>query len=112
MAEPEGFRLTDVTEICERRNVPHLAQELPLAIALEIFFQFDGPVEVVLDRAFAPSGDDDNVFDSGGNRFFHGILNEWLVDERQHFFWRRFCGRKEACAKACSRNHGFAHFEA
>ena len=54
MAESEGLRLTDVAEICERGDVPHLAQELRLAAALEIFFQLDGPVEMVLDRALAP----------------------------------------------------------
>ena len=112
MAESEGLRLTDVAEICERGDMPHLAQELRLAAALEIFFQLDGPVEMVLDRAFAPPGDDDNVFDSGGDRFFHGILNQWLVDERQHLFGRGFRRGKEASAKACGGNHGFAHFEA
>src|SRR6185295_11860110 len=44
MAEPESHRLTDVAEICERGDVPHLAQELRLAVILEIFFQFDGPI--------------------------------------------------------------------
>jgi hypothetical protein len=107
MAKSEGFRLTDVAEVCECRNVPHLAQELRLAVALEVFFQFDGPVEVVLDRTFPPPGDNDNVFDSGGDRFFHGILNEWFVDERQHFFGRRFRRGKEARAEASGGNHSF-----
>ena len=112
MAESEGFRLTDVAEVRERGDVPHLAQELRLAAALEVFFQLDGAVEMIFDRTFAPSGDDDDVFDSGGDRFFHRILNQWLVDERQHFFRRRFRRGKEASTKACGGNHGFAHFEA
>ena len=69
--------------------------ELRLAVVLEIFFQLDGSVEVVLDRAFAPPGDDDNVFDSGGDRFFYRVLNQRFIDERQHFFGRCFRrGRK------------------
>ena len=112
MAESEGHRLTDVAEICERGDVPHLAQELRLAVVLEIFFQFDGSVEVVLDCAFAPPGDDDNVFDSGGDRFFYRILNQRLFDERQHFFGRCFRRGEEASAEACSGNHSFAYFEA
>ena len=67
---------------------------------------------MVLDRAFAPPGDDDNVFDSGGDRFFHGILNQWFVDERQHFFGRCFRRGKEASAKACGGDHGFANVDA
>jgi len=38
MAEAEGFRLPDVAEICERRDMAHLAQELRLPAPLEIFF--------------------------------------------------------------------------
>ena len=112
MAESECHRLTDVAEICERGDVPHLAQELRLTVVLEIFFQFDGSVEVVLDRAFAPPGDDDNVFDSGGDRFFYRILNQRFIDERQHFFGRGFRRGEEASTEACSGNYGFAHFEA
>ena len=92
--------------------MPYLTQELRLAAALEIFFQLDGSVEMVLDRAFAPPGDDDNVFDSGSDRFFYRILNQGFVNERQHFFGRRFRRGEEASTKACGGNHGFAHFEA
>ena len=112
MAQPQRFRLTDVAKVGERGDVSHLAQELCFAAALEIFFQFDGAVEVIFDCAFAPSCDDDNVFDPGGDRFFYRILNQRLVDERQHFFGRSFRRRKEASAKACGWNHGFADFEA
>src|SRR6476646_7460096 len=112
MAESEGLRLTDVAEVCERGDVPHLAQELRLAAALEIFFQFDGSVEVVFDRAFAPPSDDNNVFDSGGDRFFYRILNQRFIDERQHFFGRCLRRGEEASAEACSGNHSFAYFEA
>ena len=62
---------------------------------------------MVLNRALAPAGDDNNIFDSGGDRFFHGILNEWFVDERQHFFGRRFRRGKEARAKASGGNYSF-----
>ena len=82
MPESEGFRLTDIAEVRERGDAPHLVQELRLAAALEVFFQLQGSVEMVLDRALPSPGDDDNVFDSRGDRFFHRILNQWLVDER------------------------------
>ena len=112
MAESQSFRLPDVTEVRKGGDVPHLAQELRFAAALEVFFQFDGAVEMVFDRAFPASCDDDNVFDAGGDRFFHCILNERFIDQRQHFFRRRFRRGKEARTQACGGNHGFADFDA
>ena len=64
---------------------------------------------MVLDCAFASPRDDNNVLDSGGDRFFHGILNQRLVDERQHLFGGGFGRGEEASTEACSRNHGFAN---
>ncbi len=40
MSQSHGFRLADITEIRQIRNVSHLIEDLALAAALEIFFQF------------------------------------------------------------------------
>ena len=61
MPESHGFWLADVAEVCEIRDVPHLVEHLPLAAALEIFFQLQRPVKVVFDRALTAAGDDDDV---------------------------------------------------
>jgi hypothetical protein len=43
-------------------------------------------VEVILDRALAAAGDDDDVLDPRRDRLFHAVLDDGLVDQRQHLF--------------------------
>ena len=109
MSESEGFRLADVTEIGQIGNVPHLAQQLAFAVALEVFLQFDGAVEMIFDGALATTGDDDDVFDARGNGFLHRILNQRFVDQRQHFFRRSFCRGKKPRAEAGGGENGFSN---
>ena len=40
------------------------------------------------------------LVDAGGDRFLDAVLNDRLVDERQHFFRLRFGGGKKARAQA------------
>ena len=85
---------------------------LTLAAALEIFFQFNGTVEVIFDRAFAPAGDDDNVFDSGRDRFFHGILNQRLVDQAATFLSGMLLWREgSVCPRPAAGMTAFRTFE-
>ena len=63
---------------------------------------------MIFDGAFSAAGDDDNVFDARGDRFFDRILNERLVDQRQHLFGRGFGGGKEPGPKAGSGNDRFS----
>ena len=64
-----------------------------LAFGLEVFLQFKGHIEVVLDGALAPSGDEHHLFDAGRHGLFHHVLYERLINEREHLLGRRF-GRR------------------
>ena len=66
---------------------------------------------MIFDGAFAAAGDDDNVFDPGGDRFFDGILNERFVDQGKHFLGGGFGRGKKASAEAGRGKNGFANFE-
>jgi hypothetical protein len=68
----------------------------------EIFEKWGG-IEVILDRAFAAAGDNDDVLDARGYALFSDILDLWLVDNRQHFFRLGFGRRQEARAQAGGR---------
>src|SRR6185437_8452924 len=52
--------------------------------------------------------DDNDVLDSGRGAFLDGVLDERLVDNRQHFLWLRLRGRQETSAKACRGEDGCA----
>ncbi len=83
---------------------------LPLAVLFEKSFEEWRSVEVILDRALAAAGNNDDVLDAGSHAFFSNILNLRLIDNGQHFFGLRFGGRQKARAQAGGRQNGFADF--
>src|SRR5258708_28911101 len=64
---------------------------------------------MIFDRVLAAARDQNDVRDAGGHGLFDAILNDRLVDERQHFLRLRFGRGKEACSKARRRKHGFSN---
>src|SRR5262249_33228210 len=57
----------------------------------------------------AAAGDEEDVVDAGGERFLDAVLDDRLVDERQHFLGLRLRRRKESCAETGRRKHRLAH---
>ncbi len=64
---------------------------------------------MILDHTLVASGDKDEVFDTGSLGLVDHMLNDGLVDDRQHFLRQGFCGGKEAGAKSRDRQDGFAN---
>ena len=63
---------------------------------------------MILDRVLAAAGDEDDVVDARGDRFFDAVLDDRLVDERQHLLGLRFGGWKKPGAEAGGREDGLA----
>ncbi len=99
MAEPQRLFLADIAERHQVRDALHLGQQFVLALGLEVLFQFEGHVEVVLDRPLAPARDQHDLFDARGDRLLHHVLDERLVHERQHLLGRRLCCRQKPGAQ-------------
>ena len=109
MPETERFRLADVDAVDVLRNhVAHEFEQLALAARLEFRFQFVGLVEVILDRPLGTAGDEDHVGDAGRHRFLDRILDQRLVDDRQHFLGTGLGRRQEAGAHAGDRKDCFS----
>ena len=70
--------------------------------------ELDVDVEMVLDGVLAAAGDDDDVVDAGLDRFLDAVLNNRLVDEREHFLRLCFGRGKESGAEAGGREDDFA----
>ena len=63
---------------------------------------------MILDRILAAAGDEDDVGDTGRQRLLDPVLNDRLVDERQHLLRLRFGRREKTSAEAGCRKDRFA----
>src|SRR5205823_4936606 len=79
-----------------------------LAAGLEKRFELHRDVEVILDGVLSAARDEDDVRDARADGFFNAVLDDRLVDERQHFLRLRFGGREESGAEAGGGEHGLA----
>ena len=58
----------------------------------------------------AAAGHHAELLDPGGARFLDGVLDQRLVDDRQHFLGHRLGGGQEAGAQAGDGQHGLAQW--
>ena len=110
MAQAQRLFLAHIGDVNQVRNLADDLQQVGLAALLQHFLQFVADVEVVFDRRFAASGDDDDLIAAGSNRFLNAVLNDGFVHQRQHFLGLRLGGRQEPGAQAGSGKNGFANF--
>jgi hypothetical protein len=109
VAEAERFPLAHVGEVDQVRDLADLGEQVLLAPGLEKGLELDGHVEVVLDRVLSAPGDEDDVVDARRHRFFHAVLDDRLVDERQHFLRLRLGGGQEPGTQARRREDRFTN---
>jgi hypothetical protein len=86
----------------------HDVQQGGLAAGLELAFELVGGVVVVLDGALVAAGHEDHVADARGVGLFHGVLDQRLVDHRQHFLGLCLGGGQKAGAKARNGEYSLA----
>jgi hypothetical protein len=110
VAEAEGLFLASVADL---EHVTDAANHLELGL-FAFFFQealeHGSVIEVIFDGIFALAGNDNDVFDAGGDTLFGDILNLRFVDDDKHFFGLGFGGGKEARAKTGRGENCFANF--
>ena len=63
---------------------------------------------MILDGVLAATGDEDDVVDARLERLLDAVLDDGLVDERQHLLGLRFGGRQKAGAQAGRGKDGFS----
>jgi hypothetical protein len=86
-----------------------LSRSVLLAL-FEHSFEFVADVEVVFDGLLAAAGDDEDLIAAGGHGFFDAVLDDGLIDQREHFLGLGFGGGQEAGAEAGGGEYGFADF--
>ncbi len=98
MAVAELHFLSDIVKICERVDSLNLFKQREFLIAMEVPLELEVPVKVIFERPFMSAGDEDDLMDSRGHRFFNDVLDHRFIHDRQHFFRLDFCCRKKAGA--------------
>src|SRR5690348_15817262 len=107
MPEPERLGLADVDAVDSgRRRRLHLLEQRLLVAQQKLGFELIRLVEMILDRPLVAPGDEDHVGDAGGGSILHRILNQRLVDDRQHFLRARLRHREEPGAEPGYRKNG------
>ena len=108
MAKPGGLLLAHILD--RAGVVQHRLYELQcagLALRPKCRLELEGMIEMVLDRRLVPAGDKDELFNPRGGGFLDGILDQRLVDDRQHFLRHRLRGGKKAGAEPADGKNGF-----
>ena len=108
MAEAERLALPDVGEVDHVRDLADLVELFALAARLEKRLELHRDVEVIFDRVLAAAGHQDDVVDAGGDRLLDAVLDDRLVDERQHLLRLRLGRGKKPGAEAGGGEHGLA----
>jgi hypothetical protein len=88
---------------------PHQLQQFFFVSTFEFCFKFVGSIEVIFNGTLASSRYKNHVPHTRRIGFFYGVLNERLVDHRQHLFGRCFGGRQKSCSQSSHWKDGFAN---
>ena len=108
MAETERLALPDVREVNQVGDLPDFFELRAFAPGFEKRLEFDRDVKVVLDGVFAAARHENDVRNPRGNRFLDAVLDDRLVDQRQHFLRLGLGGRQEAGAESGDGQDGLA----
>ena len=105
VSQAQRLLLTYVGHVDHVGNLAHDLEQVELAFFFEHSFQLVADVEMIFDRALAAPRDHDDLIASRRQRLFHAILDDGLIDQRQHLFRLRFGGRKETGAQSGGREN-------
>ena len=92
-----------------RKQAIDQAQLLALVAAGQRVVQFVGMIEVILDGRLAAACDKYELLDPRRLGLLDRVLDQRLVDHRQHLFRHGLGGRQETGAEAADRKYGLAN---
>ena len=64
---------------------------------------------MIFDGALGPTGDKNQRINASCNGLFGGVLNQWLINNRQHFLGTCLRRRKESGSETRNRKDGLAN---
>jgi hypothetical protein len=110
MAEAKRSLLPGIGDLAGGRDRGlELVEQFVLAALAQGRLDLEGGVEMILDRVLGAPGHEIELVDAGGLGLFHRILDQRLVDDRQHLFRHRLGRRQKAGAEPRHREHRLAY---
>jgi hypothetical protein len=110
-SHPRGHALPAADDVARRRDHGTRRFQLShLGAPTQRIVQLDRDVEMILQRALATAGDEDELLDPGGPGLLDRILDERLVDDRQHLLRDRLGRRQETGAEPGHRKDRLAQW--
>ena len=100
MTEAELLLLAHVAHLGHVADLAHTSQHLDITARFEQRFELETVVEVILDGPLLAARDDDDLLDAGSDGLLDRVLDDGLVDERQHLLGLCLRGGQEACPPA------------
>ena len=85
-----------------------LGEQLGLAALAQRRLELEGTVEMVVDRALGAARDKEELLDAGRLGLLDRVMNERLIDDRQHFLRHRLGRRQKAGAQPGDRENSLA----
>jgi hypothetical protein len=112
MPQAKRRRLADIHARCPaRQNAAQRIQQILLALRLQHALEFRIRIEMILDGPLGTAGNEYQRIGAGGQRLIDRILNQRLVDDRQHFLGARLGdGQEPGAASGDGKYDGFYGF--
>ena len=108
VAQAQLLLLAHVADLDHVADLPHAPEHLDVALVLEQVLELVVVVEMVLDRPLLAAGDDDHLLDAGGDCLLDAVLDDRLVDQRQHLLGLRLGRGQESRPPAGGRKDCFS----
>src|SRR5438128_2193887 len=107
---PSGSRWRTYDSEASSEMVLIGAKLVRLATVVQVVLELEGRVEVILDRALAAAGHDDDLRQTRGDRLLDNVPDHRLVDEREHLFRLRLGRGEEPRSEPSGGKDRLAHF--
>src|SRR5207302_8044702 len=111
VAEAKGPLLARVADLARLGDPREERGELTvLAAVAERRLELEGMIEMIFERGFRATGHEDEFLDAGSARLLDRVLDQRLVDDREHLLRNGLGRRQEAGAQAADGKHGLAYW--
>ncbi len=108
MAKAERFGLANVDAVdVDRQHAAQLFQHTQFALGFQFDLKLIRFIEMIGDGTFAASNNENQVGDTRRGSFFRRILNQRLIDDRQHFLGIGLGCRQKAGAETGGGKNSF-----